>query len=358
MSHNRLFIPGPTEALPEVLAKQSQWLIGHRGKDYTALYTGIIAKLQEYFETEQHATVLTASGTIWMDITARNMVKKKALAGVCGAFSQRMAKTIADSGKEVDTLEVEWGQAIKPEAVLEKLAQDDYDTVAIVHNETSTGVRNPVGDIGAAIKKEYPDIIFVVDAVSSMGGNYMVPEKMNTDIIFASTQKCFALPPGLSMAFYSDAAVERARSVPGRGFYTDLVGIHDYYLKKQQNPTTPNMSLMYALTYQLDRMLAEGAKARHDRHEQMAQYTRSWANRYMEMFPEPGYESITVSTIANTQERSIADLNKELGNRGYQIANGYGAKLKEKTFRIGHMGEWKLDDVKSLLWHIDEIWGQ
>ncbi|MCK5037472.1 MAG: alanine--glyoxylate aminotransferase family protein, partial [Thermoplasmata archaeon] len=96
MSHNRLFIPGPTEALPEVLAKQSEWLIGHRGKDYTALYTGIIAKLQEYFETEQHATVLTSSGTIWMDITARNIVKKKALAGVCGAFSKRMYQTIGD----------------------------------------------------------------------------------------------------------------------------------------------------------------------------------------------------------------------------------------------------------------------
>ncbi|MCK4757407.1 MAG: alanine--glyoxylate aminotransferase family protein [Thermoplasmata archaeon] len=356
MSHKRLFIPGPTEAVPEVLGQQTQWLIGHRSKDYTALYTGIIDKLHQYFETRQHATVLTASGTIWMDITARNMVRKKALAGVCGAFSQRMANTIRDSGKEVTPLEVEWGKAIKPEMVLEELAKDDYDTVAVVHNETSTGVRNPIGEIGAAIKKEYPDVMFVVDAVSSAGGDHLVPENLNTDIIFASTQKCFALPPGLSIAFYSDEAVERARSVPGRGFYTDLIAIHDYYGKKQQNPTTPNISLMYALTYQLDRMLAEGAQARHQRHEAMAQYTRNWAAKDMEMFAEPGYESITVSTIANTQGRDIAGLNGELAKRGYQIANGYGAKLKEKTFRIGHMGEWTLDDVKSLLWHIDEIW--
>ena len=124
LSHKKLFIPGPTEAIPEVLGQQTQWLIGHRSKDYTALYTGIIDKLHQYFETQQHATVLTASGTIWMDITARNMVRKKALAGVCGAFSQRMANTIRDSGKEVTPLEVEWGKAIKPEMILEELAKD------------------------------------------------------------------------------------------------------------------------------------------------------------------------------------------------------------------------------------------
>ena len=157
------------------------------------------------------------------------------------------------------------------------------------------------------------------------------------------------------MAFYSDAAIERAETVPGRGHYTDLIAIHKYWLKKQQNPTTPNISLMYALTYQLDNMLAEGSQARYERHKSMAEYTRNWARNKMQMFPEPGYESITVSTIANTLNKNIGDLNKELGKRNYQIANGYG-DLKEKTFRIGHMGEWTLPEIKSLLWHIDDIW--
>lgn len=356
MSHKRLLIPGPTESPAEVLQQQARWLIGHRGADYTELYVGIIDKLGRYFETGQQPTVLTASGTIWMDITARNFVKKKALAGVCGAFSRRMYQAIAGSGKEVDPLNVEWGKAHKPEDVLQALAQDDYDTLAIVHNETSTGVRNPIAEIARAVKKEYPDIIFVVDAVSSAGGDRLVPEEMGTDLLFTSTQKCFALPPGLSIAFYSDAAVERARDVPHRGHYTDLAGIHDYWLKKKQNPTTPNVSLMFALDYQLDRMLAEGPKARFERHKSMAEYTRQWARKRFQMFPEPGYESITVSTIANTVGKNIGELNRELGLRGYQIANGYG-DLKEKTFRIGHMGEWTLPEIKALLWHIDDIWG-
>ena len=194
-----------------------------------------------------------------------------------------------------------------------------------------------------------------MDAVSSAGGDYLVPERLNSDLLFTSTQKCFAVPPGLSMAMYSDAAVARAREVPGRGHYTDLIAIHDYYQKKNQNPTTPNVSLMYALSYQLDRMLAEGPKARYERHRAMAEYTRSWARKRMQMFPEPGYESVTVSTIANTLGKDIGELNRELGKRNYQIANGYG-DLKEKTFRIGHMGEWTLPEIKSLLWHIDDIW--
>jgi aspartate aminotransferase-like enzyme len=355
MSHKKLLIPGPTESPADVLQQQARWLIGHRGADYTELYVGIIDKLGKYFETQQNRTVLTASGTIWMDITARNIVKKKALAGVCGAFSRRMYQAIGSSGKEVDALDVEWGKAHKPDDVLEALAQDDYDTLAIVHNETSTGVRNPISEIGRAVKKEYPDIMFVVDAVSSAGGDRLVPEELNSDLMFTSTQKCFALPPGLSMAFYSDAAIERAREIPGRGHYTDLTAIHDYYQKKHQNPTTPNVSLMFALDYQLDRMLAEGSHARYERHKSMAEYTRKWASNRFKMFPEPGYESVTVSTIANTEGKDIGELNKALGQRGYQIANGYG-DLKEKTFRIGHMGEWTLSEIKSLLWHIDEIW--
>jgi aspartate aminotransferase-like enzyme len=357
MSHKRLLIPGPTESPIEILQQQTRWLIGHRGADYTALYTGIVDKLGKYFETKQNRTVLTASGTIWMDMTARNMVKERALAGVCGAFSERMYKTIRDSGKAVDPLTVEPGKAIKPDMVMEALAKAKYDTVAIVHNETATGVRNPIADIGKAIKKEHPGIMFVVDTVSSAGGDMLVPEKLHTDIMFTSTQKCFALPPGLSIGFYSDAAVERARAVQGRGYYTDLVEIHDYYKKKQQNPTTPNVSLMYALDYQLDRMLKEGPKARYERHLAMAQLTRAWASKKMKMFPEHGYESVTVSTIANTMGKDIGALNKELGKRGYQIANGYG-DLKEKTFRIGHMGEWTVPEIKSLLWHIDDIWGE
>ncbi len=354
--HKRLFIPGPTETPPELLNQQTKHLVGHRSQEYTDLYDSVLTQLRRYFDTDQNITVVTSSGTLWMDITARNMVRKKALCGVCGAFSQRMHKTISNSGKEADALEVEWGKAVKPEMVLEALSKGDYDTVTMVANETSTGIRNPVYEIGEAIKKEYPDVMYVIDAVSSMGGDLLEPDKIKSDIIFTSTQKAFALPPGLSIAIYSDEAIERARKVPGRGLYTDLAHIHDYYGRKKQNPATPNVSLMYALDYQLGRMLEETSAGRYQRHKDMAEYAQRWARKHFEMFSEPGYESVTVSTIKNTQGKDVAGLNKELAKRNYMISNGYG-NLKEKTFRIGHMGEWDVTEVKSLIWHINDIWG-
>ncbi len=356
MSHKKLWIPGPTEPDKDVLLQQAKWLIGHRAPEYTKLYESVIGQLKEFFQTKQNVATITSSGTIWMDIIARNFVKKKALAGVCGAFSKRMYQTIQACDKDVDLLDVEWGKAIKPEAVMEALSKDDYDTVAIVHNETSTGVRNPIADIGKAIKAEYPHIIFAVDAVSSAGGDYIVPEEMNTDLLFTSTQKCFALPPGLSIACYSDAAVQRAEEVTNRGYYTDLLAHHKDWEKRHQNPTTPNISLLYALDYQLGRMLKEGPRARYERHAEMAKITQEWANKHFAMFPEKGYESITVSTIANTKELDVPALNKELAKAGHMIANGYGAALKNKTFRIGHMGEHTPYDVKALLHVIEEIW--
>jgi aspartate aminotransferase-like enzyme len=120
---------------------------------------------------------------------------------------------------------------------------------------------------------------------------------------------------------------------------------------------SPNLSLIYALDYQLNRMLAEGARKRYERHLAMAEYTRIWAQDHkIEMFPEKGYESLTVSTMKNSLGKNIGDLNKELGKRGYQIGNGYG-KLKDQTFRIGHMGDWAPEDIKGLLWHIEDVWG-
>jgi aspartate aminotransferase-like enzyme len=356
MSHKRLWIPGPTEVKAEALQEQTKWMVGHRSGEYTELYESVIGKLTEYFQTKQNVCTITASGTIWMDISGRCMVKKKALAGVCGAFSKRMYQTIADCGKDVTLLDVEWGKAIKTDMVMDALAKDEYDTLIIVHNETSTGIRNPIAEMGKAIKTEYPDIMFVVDAVSSAGGDYIVPEEMNTDIIFTSTQKCFALPPGLSIACYSDAAVARAEEVPARGFYTDLLAHHKNWEKRHQNPTTPAISLLYALDFQLSRMLEETPKGRYERHLAMAEHTREWAHNNFEMFPEKGYESVTVSTIANTQEKDVGELNKALAAKNWQIANGYGA-LKGKTFRIGHMGDWTLEDVKALLADIEEIWG-
>ncbi|MFX1251364.1 MAG: pyridoxal-phosphate-dependent aminotransferase family protein [Promethearchaeota archaeon] len=355
-SHKRLFIPGPVEVDEDILLQQTRPLVGHRSGEFTALYESVIGKLEKFLDTKQHVLVMTASGTIFMDITGRNLVEKKVLACECGAFSERMGKAIENCGKEVEHFNIDWGKAFKPEMIAEKLAAGGHDAVTVVQNETSTGVRNPVYKIGEMLKKDFPDVTYIIDSVSAMAGDLTLPDKIGSDLIFASVQKCFGLPPGLAVGVVSEKALEKAKTIPGRGFYTDLVGILAYFAKNHQTPSTPNISLLYALDYQLSKLLEETAQKIHDRHEAMAKYTREWVKkRGFEMFPEASYESVTVSTIKNTLGKNIADLNKELGKRNMQLSNGYG-KLKEQTFRIGHMGNLSLANVKELLWHIDDIW--
>jgi aspartate aminotransferase-like enzyme len=354
--HKKLLIPGPTEVSKEILQEQSQYLIGHREKAFSDLYGGITDKLSKFFElsTEYKPTVTTGSGSLWFDIVSRSIVKEKALACVNGAFSERCAQTLTGCGKQTDVLKVEMGQAIKPQEVIEKLATGKYDTLTVCHNETSTGVRSPIAEIGKLVKKEFPEVIFVVDAVSSMAGDKTSPQDFNCDIVFGSTQKCFALPPGLAVGLVSDRAVERAKTVPNRGAYTDLVDIFEFE-KKHQTPFTPNVSLLYALNKRMDLLLEETYDKVYKRHQDMANYTQTWAKKHFSMFPEEGYESITVSCI-NSNGKDVKALNQKLGERGYLISAGYG-KLADKTFRIGHMGEWNLQGIKEVLAIIDEIWG-
>jgi aspartate aminotransferase-like enzyme len=354
--HKKLLIPGPTEVSKEILNEQTQYLIGHREKEFSDLYGGITDKIARYFQltAEFKPTVTTGSGTLWFDIIGRSIVKEKALACVNGAFSKRCAQTLASCGKQTDVLEVEMGKAIKPDMVAEKLATGKYDTLTVCHNETSSGVRSPIAEIGKMVKKEYPDIIFAVDAVSSMAGDKTIPSEFNCDIIFGSTQKCFALPPGLAVGLVSDRAIQRATQVPNRGAYTDLVDIFEFE-KKHQTPFTPNVSLLYALNKRMDLLLEETYDKVYQRHQDMATYTQNWAKKHFSMFPEPGFESITVSCI-NSNGKDVKGLNQKLAEKGYMISGGYG-KLADKTFRIGHMGEWSLAGIKDVIAQIDSIWG-
>jgi aspartate aminotransferase-like enzyme len=355
--HKKLLIPGPTEVSKEILNEQTHYLIGHREKQFSDLYGGITDKLTKFFQlpSDFKPTITTSSGTLWFDIIGRSIVKQKALACVNGAFSKRSAQTLLACGKETDIIEVEMGKAIKPDMIAEKLAGGKYDTLSVCHNETSTGVRNPIAEIGKIVKKEYPDIVFAVDAVSSMAGDKTLPSEMNCDIVFGSTQKCFALPPGLAVALVSERAIQRANEVPNRGSYTDLVDIFEFE-KKHQTPFTPCIPLLYALDKRMDLLLEETYDRVYQRHIDMATYTQQWAKKHFAMFPEEGYESVTVSCVCNTLGKNVKELNQKLAEKGYMISGGYG-KLAEKTFRIGHMGEWNLAGIKEVIHLIDHIWG-
>ena len=353
--HKDLFIPGPTEVMPEVLQAMATPQIGHRSKDFVALYERVMPKLKKVLYTEQSVFLFPSSSTGAMEAAVRNCSSKKILSCVVGAFSDRWNKIAIANGKEADRLEIEWGKAMKPEMIDKALSTGKYDAVTFVHNETSTGVMSPIEEV-AAVMKKYPDVMFLVDAVSSMSGYKLETDKLGTDVCLAGVQKCWALPSGLTIVTVSNKALEKAKTVENRGYYFDFLDYLKYDSERHQTPSTPAISHIFALDVQLDRFLTEGIENRFKRHSEMAKIVREWAKKHFALFAESGYESETLTTIKNTREISVADLNKELGNRGYQISNRYG-KLKEKTFRIAHMGDHTVADIKKLLGVIDEILG-
>ncbi len=353
----KLFIPGPTEVDDRVRLVMAQRVIGHRTSEMTDLYGGIVEKLQKFFNTKHHALVFTSSGSGVMEGTIRNLAAKHVLHGACGAFSKRWYEMSLANDKEADLVWADWGKAVKPEMIAEAMEKKKYELLAQIHNETSTGVRNPTDEI-AKIAHENETLI-AIDAVSSLGGDMI--NINNYDVVIASSQKALALPPGLAVAFVSEDAMERSRNMKNKGFYFDFVRMLARYEKNKQHPSTPSVPLLYAMDMQLDLMLKEGYQGRYERHLKMQKLVHGWVKkRGFELFAEPGYESVTVTTIKNTYGISIKDLNVELGKRGMMLSNGYGSNLKEKTFRIAHMGQLTPGDIMGLLDSIDEIlesWG-
>jgi aspartate aminotransferase-like enzyme len=354
--HKKLFIPGPVEVRPDVLAKMATPMIGHRSKDASELQRRISDKMRKLFYTDEAILLSTSSGSGLMEGAVRSCTLKRAAIFSVGAFGNRWFEIAESNNVPADLFEVEWGTATTPALVDEVLATGKYDLIAITHNETSTGLMNPVEDI-AEIMKKYPDVVYCLDAVSSAGGTRIEVDKLGVDICITSTQKALGLPPGMAICSFSRKAIDRADQVPHRGNYLDLLAIYDYVLKKDyQYPSTPSLSHMFALDYQLDRIMEEGLNNRFQRHIEMAEQVRIWARKNFTLFGEERYLSNTLTTITNTRGIDFGALNKELGARGYQISNGYG-KMKDKTFRIAHMADCTLDEIKDLLGNIDDILG-
>ncbi|MDP7032083.1 MAG: alanine--glyoxylate aminotransferase family protein [Gemmatimonadota bacterium] len=352
--HKRLFIPGPTEVLPDIREEMSRPPVGHRSDEATELGERVIRRIQRLLHTKSPVFLSTSSSTGLMEACVRNGSTKRILAVSCGAFGDRWEAIAKMNGLPVDRLEFSWGEAVRPDRVADALSSSDYDAVLLTHNETSTGVMNPLAEI-AAVVKEYPEVFLFVDAVSSLAAVDIDFDALGLDGLLAGVQKAVAVPPGFSVMAVSDRAVDRAREVENRGFYFDFVRHYDAF-RKRQGVTTPSISHLYALDRQLDRILTETMPVREARHRAMAGRVQQWAREHFELFPEKGTESITLTAVRNTRGIDIARLNEALAERGVVIGNGYG-RLKNETFRIAHMGEIRMDDVNELLMWIDEIQG-
>lgn len=353
--HKKLFIPGPVEVREDVLQKMATPMIGHRSKAASNLQRGIAEKCQKLFYTNDTILLSTTSGSGLMEGAIRSCTNKRAAVFSVGAFGDRWYEMATSNNVPADKFKVEQGNVTLAKDVDEALCTGKYDLITITHNETSSGIMNPVEEI-AEVMKKYPEVIYCLDTVSSMAGTKIEVDKLGVDICITSTQKCLGLPPGMSIASVSQKAIEAAKKVQFRGLYLDILGLYECVIKKDnQYPSTPSLSHMYALDYQLDRIMAEGMENRFARHKEMADYVRAWAADKFEMFASDlKYASNTLTTIKNTRGISVADLNKELGLRGFEISNGYG-KLKEKTFRIAHMADCTLPEVKELIGQIEDI---
>lgn len=356
--HARLFIPGPVEVRPEILAAQAQPMVGHRSAAFAELYARLQPKLQQSFRTENRVYVFTSSGSGIWEAASRNCIRdnKKVLHLVCGAFSDRWAKISEANGKHVDRISADWGNGIAAERLAEALEKESYDAVACVYNETSTGVLNPIAEY-AKILEHYPDTLFLVDVVSAYVGAALHVDDWGIDICLTSTQKALALPPGMAFGAISPAVLERAESVANRGYYFDLLTFEKYH-KKNNTPATPPISLMYAADQQLSDIQDEGLENREARHQQMAETTREWGlSKGFELFAEAGYESPTLTVFKNTLDIDISALNTFLRERGMEIANGYG-KIKNQTFRIAHMGDTQPEHMQQLFAAFDDFLAQ
>jgi len=347
--NRKLFTVGPVHVDPEILKAQTRPMITHRSKEYKALHASVIERLKKVLETDMEIFLIAGSASAFLEGAVRNGVKSNVLGITNGSFGDRWIEISKANGKNVKEIRVPWGKAIVPETV-EGAVDGSIEAVHFVSNESSTGVLSPLGDMIDAIKKQNDPLIFV-DGVTSVAATDLKLKKNHVDALIFGSQKALGLPPGIGFIAVSEELMKKAKEVQNRGFYTDLIKI-----KKNNDDgstlTTSPVSLVYALDVQLDRMLAEGMAARYKRHNEMAKLVRKWSSKLNGMLPEEKYSSDTIGVL-NRGDLDFDKFHASLKSKGYEISNGYG-EVKQRTFRIGHMGDIKPADVKELLSVMDK----
>jgi aspartate aminotransferase-like enzyme len=356
MAYPKLFAPGPVDVSPETFAAMSQTMIGHRGSDFEALYASLQPGLQEIFGTARPVFLSTSSAWGVMEGALRNLVRKKVLCLCCGAFSDKWFDVAKKLGYEADKIQVEWGEEIDPEAVRAKLAEGGFDTVTLIHSETSTGVLNDLAGISAVVKS-FPDTMLIVDTVSSLSTVPVEMDANGVDVMLAGVQKALALPPGLAVFAVSEAAMERAKATPNRGYYFDFIEFAKN-AAVNNTPSTPAISLLFGLQYILGRIADEGLAARFARHAETNAMIHAWGARHgFELFAPEGRRSSALTCFKTPEGFDLSGFIKRLKNEhGFLINGGYG-KIKGLTFRISNMGNETVETMQELIDAMDKVLG-
>ncbi len=350
----KLFIPGPIDVSPETYAAMSVPMIGHRGAEFEALYASTQPVLKELGGTTRPFFLSTSSAWGVMEASLRNLCAKKVLTLCCGAFSDKWFDVAKNNGLAAEKIQVEWGQAVDPETVRAKLAEGGFDLVTLIHNETSTGVMNDLAGI-AQVVKSFPGVLLVVDSVSSFSAVPIQMDALGIDVLLAGVQKALALPPGLAIFACSEAAMERAKSMPNRGYYFDFIEFAKN-AEKNNTPSTPAISLIFGLRHMLGTIAAEGLPARFARHLSNNKLIHEWGARHgFKNFAPDGNPSVSLTCFHTPEGFDQSAFIKTLKSKhGFVINGGYG-KIKGLTFRISNMGNETTATMNELIAAMDDV---
>ncbi|HEX9131706.1 MAG TPA: alanine--glyoxylate aminotransferase family protein [Ktedonobacteraceae bacterium] len=336
-----LRIPGPTPVPAEILKEMTRPLINHRGPEFAAILRRVTARLQYFFQTNSAVLTFAASGTGGQEAAVANLFSpgEHVVAITIGSFGNRLATIAERFGLQVTRIEFPWGEAADPVTVETRLKSlAPYRAVLMTHNETSTGVTNDLETLAVLIRRLNPDALIVVDAVSSLGCVPLEMDAWDVDVVFTSSQKGWMTPPGLMMIAASPRAWEANKTAKLPRFYFDWE-LARKYLEKWEHPTTPPVSLFYALDLALEKMLEEGREAIFERHQRIGDYVR-WRAKEMglRLLADHQHASNTVTAVLTPEGIDTKALLKVLREEDHVVFAGGQQHLEGKIFRVGHLG--------------------
>ena len=348
--------PGPTPCPPAVLEAMGRQMIDHRGPEAAALVGRLTAALKRAFRTEHDVVILTASGTGGLEAAVVNTVSPgdRVLAVSIGVFGDRFASIAQTYGAQVTRLAFPAGHAADPEAVRQALAADpSISAVLVTHNETSTGVTNPLEEIAGAVRESGgpggQSPLLLVDAVSSMGSIPVPVDGWGIDVAVSGSQKGWMVPPGLTFMSMSARAWEAHARCTSPRYYFDAARHRDA-AEKGQTPWTPALPLFFALDVALEMLEREGWDNVFARHARVAEFTRQGVRELgLELLADPRFASSTVTAVRAPAGVDVSALRKTLREEyGVVLAGGQGP-LTGKIFRIGHLGLVSEPDIAEAL---------
>ncbi|KXB06257.1 aspartate aminotransferase [candidate division MSBL1 archaeon SCGC-AAA382C18] len=349
-----LFTVGPVACHPKVLDEMNKQMFSHRSVEYRELHRELVGRLEDFLEFDEKVFLFPSSGSGVMETSVRNCVEEKMLCCINGAFGERYDEVAESNGVEVEKLETESGKPLTPEILDEKLNQEpDVEAVSITLNETSIGLLNPLDELSEVVNEH--DKLLFVDAVSGMGGTDIKAGEWGLDVCFASSQKCFGVPPGLAVASVSEDALEKSNNMDEKGWYFDLKRYEDYDERKSGTHMTPPIPQILALNKRLE-MIEEVGKEQHfQNYKERSQMVREGLeDSGLTLYPEEGYESPTVSCVNAPEEMTGIEVYQGMREKGFELAKGYG-DLDITTFRIGNMGHVTEEKIKRMLGALSDV---